>query len=233
MFTKQQVDQVVEKLSKSSYCYVSEAHLQVQFAIEAYRLFGDNFEIYPEYPLTTNYPTGPRRSEFDLLIFDKSTREKTLIEFKYKTRNGTYSGKRYDFPVAFGQTKKLANDGAHNPNRYACWKDIYRIESPVKNKQVDNGFFVFVTNDWLYVGTDGSDYICSQKGVKMFSIANGEHQHMIREIDPSIPTSSIGEFPKKNPLDIQNDYYFEYKDFQNFTDIPDWGKFWSLVVEIK
>lgn len=235
MLTKKQVDDIIEALKRSRFCYVSEAHIQLQFAIIGAQMFGDQFDFIPEFPGHTAYSeNAEQKTEFDLLAFDKKTGEKTLIEFKYKTKNIADKDKREKFPVVFGNWLKLANDGAHNPNRYDCWRDIYRIEQNVKHKEVNNGFFIFVTNDKAYIDKDGSNSVFCKRDD--FSLMQGEHKHQTKKVDPNVKDSSAGAFRKSNPIIIENDYYFEYKDFQDFKTYnvnEPYNKFWYLLVEIE
>lgn len=233
MLTKDLVIQIIEELKKSEFCYVSEAHIQLQFAIIGAKLLRGKFNFIPEYPGYTMYGgTTSQKTEFDLLVNDTKTGENTLIEFKYKTKNDATIDKREWFPVAFGGKLPLANDGAHNPNRYDCWRDIYRIEQNVKNKKVKNGFFLFVTNDEAYINEDGSNSVFC-KGDD-FSLMKGEHKHQTKKVDPNVKDSSAGAFRKSNPIKIDNDYDFEYKDFQDFTNVKKpYNKFQYLLVEIK
>lgn len=233
MLTKDEVEKIIYGLKKSPNCYVSEAHIQLQFAIIGARLLGNQFDFIPEFPGHTEYSTNAeQKTEFDLLVFDKKTGHKTLIEFKYKTKNNAEKTKREEFPVVFGKWLKLANDGAHNPNRYDCWRDIYRIEQNVKHKEVNNGFFIFVTNDKAYIDNAGSNSVFC-KGDD-FSLMPGRHIHQTKRVAQNVKASSAGAFRKSNPITIDNDYDFEYKDFQDFTNVKKpYNKFQYLLVEIK
>lgn len=233
MLTKKEVEQIIAVLKNSPNCYVSEAHIQLQFAIIGAKLFRNKFNFIPEYPGYTMYGgTTNQKTEFDLLVNDTQTGENTLIEFKYKTKNDAKINKREWFPVAFGGKLPLANDGAHNPNRYDCWRDIYRIEQNVKNKKVNNGFFIFVTNDKAYIYKNGSNSVFC-KGDD-FSLMPGVHIHQTKRVAQNVKASSAGAFRKSNPITIDNDYDFEYKDFQDFTNVKKpYNKFQYLLVEIK
>mgnify|MGYP000940223012 CR=1 FL=1 len=236
MLTRDEVEKIIVELKNSQSCYVSEAHIQLQFAIIGARLLGNQFDFIPEFPGHTAYSTNAeQKTEFDLLVFDKKTGHKTLIEFKYKTKNEVQKNKqRMQYPVVLGGTLQLANHGAQNLNRYDCWRDIYRIEQNVKHKDVNNGFFIFVTNDMAYIKKDGSNSVfCKEDD---FSLKPGKHNSQTKKVDPNVKDSSAGAFRKSNPIIIENDYYFEYKDFQDFkTDNVNepYNKFWYLLVEIE
>ncbi len=232
MLTNTQVVQIIDELKKSAFCYVSEAHIQLQFAIIGARLLGNQFDFIPEFPGHTAYSTNAeQKTEFDLLVFDKNTGDKTLIEFKYKTKNNAEKNKREEFPVVFGKWLKLAYDGAHNPNRYDCWRDIYRIEQNVKHKEVNNGFFIFVTNDPLYKNVDGTTSFCYQSTPGMFSLKNGSHNAQHKKVNPSVSVKSAGAFRLNNDIYIENNYTFQYQPFQNFN-VKKYNVFDYLLVEI-
>ncbi len=231
MFTVQNAKSIINVLKSKKYCYVSEAHLQLQFAIEGAKLFPDQFEFIPEYPGYTPYSyNNTQKTKFDLLVLDKKTNERTLIEFKYKTKNETKKGKAISFPGPLGTTLQLANDSAHNPNRYDCWKDIYRIERNVRNGFVKNGFFLFVTNEDVYINKDGSNSVFCKNND--FSMTPGKHLAQTKEVDKNAKESSAGAFRKNHPITIQKNYDFVYQDFQNFSSVSEYNKFWYLLVEI-
>lgn len=233
MLTKQQVDDIIEALKRSRFCYVSEAHIQLQFAIIGARLFGDQFDFIPEFPGHTAYSTNAeQKTEFDLLVFDKNEKQKTLIEFKYKTKNeGQKNKQRMQYPVVLGGALELANHGAQNLNRYDCWRDIYRIEQNVKHKAVNNGFFIFVTNDPLYKNNAGTTTFCYQSTPGMFSLTNGLHNAQYKKVNPSVSVKSAGAFRLNNDIDIQNAYTFKYQPFQRFN-VAKYNEFDYLLVEI-
>ncbi len=243
MLTKDQVIQIIDELKKSKFCYVSEAHIQLQFAIIGAHILGDQFDFIPEFPGHTTYHTNiEQKTEFDLLVLDKNTEEKTLIEFKYKTKNETQKNKqRMQYPIIFGGALALANHGAQNLNRYDCWRDIYRIEQNVieskkpnnKSKvQVSNGFFIFVTNDPLYENEDGTTSFCYQNTKGMFSLKKGSHDAQLKRVNPSLSVKTAGAFRLNNDIDIQNDYTFCYQPFQMFN-VSKYNEFRYLLVEIK
>lgn len=141
MFTKEDVVNVLDELKKSYPCFVSEAHFQMMFAIEAKNQKKDKFKFYPEYPIGKDH--------IDLMIVDCSNKEKTLIEFKYKTKNTT-SGEKLSFILPPGVEVIPSSMGARPIAKYDCWKDIERLERFVGEKECSNGFFIFLTNDSLY-----------------------------------------------------------------------------------
>lgn len=46
MLTNTQVVQIIDELKKSAFCYVSEAHIQLQFAIIGAHKFGNQFDFF-------------------------------------------------------------------------------------------------------------------------------------------------------------------------------------------
>lgn len=241
MLTKDEVERIITQLKNSQSCYVSEAHIQLQFAIIGAKLFEGKYEFVPEYPGYTMYgDEEAKKTEFDLLVHDLKKNQNTLIEFKYKTKNLATKQNRVKFPVYLGGELPLANDGAQNLNRYDCWRDIYRIEQNVKNSKnpassqqvkIENGFFIFITNDDLYKKDDGEPSFCDGNKVGMFSLKGEFHKCQLKTVNKSVSESSAGKFRKSHSIDIKNDYYFTYEEFQTFK-VEKYNKFWYLLVEI-
>lgn len=63
MFTIDDVNSVMSELQKKKLLFASEAHFQMSFIFEAFKLFKGQFEYIPEYPID--------EGEADLLIIDK------------------------------------------------------------------------------------------------------------------------------------------------------------------
>ena len=144
MIDEKFIYEIVRKIHNKGYeCFTSEAQIRDLFAIEI-GLMNPNYIVMPEY--TQDVPAGWRCSEklvhFDLLIDDKEAKEKTLIEFKYKTSKGEFDTKN-------GMHIKLNDNSDSTNGRYAIWRDIYRIEAFSNLKHIDKGFIVFVTNTVL------------------------------------------------------------------------------------
>ena len=81
------VQQVLNVLSTKDHFFISEAHLQSEFIIEAYKLFPE-FEYYPELvpsrvPKEYKEAFKDKGIHFDLVI--KNKEEKIIAEFKYLT----------------------------------------------------------------------------------------------------------------------------------------------------
>lgn len=86
MFDQNKVEKVMDALKANGYWFVSEAQFQMEFIFKAHELFKNDFCFIPEYPITKS---GKAHDEIDLLIIDEKTKEKTMIEFKHKLKNGS------------------------------------------------------------------------------------------------------------------------------------------------
>lgn len=73
MTNKDKVNKILKNLSEREICFVSEKHLQVEFAIEAKKVFGE-CDIYPEYVFPDD-----RSKHIDLIIKQKD--KKIAFEF--------------------------------------------------------------------------------------------------------------------------------------------------------
>lgn len=217
MFTLEDVEKVIQKLSNDKRIFVSEADLQVSFIIEASKTIEKEFYYYPEFsPSSDEVPKEYKdnfggKVNFDLLIIDKETNDKTIIEFKYKTKElSNYQTNRDGMPVYIN---KGGND-APDLGRYDCWKDIYRIEQFVKSKYCKKGFFIFITDVEAYLTNPEDKYY------KDFDMSKGQHspnQNGKYWKQRNNHISSIGK-ERDHPLKINNLYEFEYKTFlEEFT----------------
>ena len=163
------------------------------------------------------------RDEFDLLIRDKDDQSETLIEFKYKTKNTKTNQQEWELKSKVKVA--LANHAAQNNGCYDCWSDIERIEKNVKDGVVQNGFFVFITNDSLY--WNGSK---RNNNYTELSMEEGNHKAKMRGF--TVPGGKSGK--RTVPLVIQNDYFFKYEDYYTTPGVDyNLGVFKFLIVEIK
>ncbi len=215
MFTKNDVDSIVASLKRESCVFVSEAHLQLAFAL---KINHGKYDVYPEYPATVN----GKQSEFDLLVSDKTTGERTLVEFKYKTTNNTNNPD--SFPISSGVTVILKDQSAIDNGWYDSWKDISRIEQSVLNNSCSKGFFILITNDKGYWQMNASN---SKNAVSGLYMNDGHHAAGVKKF------SNVKEYrgSRNSPITTLNDYDFSYQPFLDFPG-KKYGEFKILVVEI-
>ena len=219
MFTREMVQKVLDNLAVKDHFFVSEAHLQTEFIIEAARLY-PNYRYYPELvpsivPSKYKEMYHDKGIHFDLII--KGENEKILIEFKYLTN--TYS------EVVDNMLVSVKSHMAVDIRRYDCWKDIERIEAFVKSNESDvtGGYFILVSNVpafWNQPRSKSLDY--------EFHIYEGLHKKETKNWQLGASEGTVKG--RSKPISIFNDYYFEYKSFYN-SDKRN-GEFKSLVVEI-
>ena len=219
-FTKEMVQQILNVLSVKNHFFVSEAHLQTEFIIEAAKLF-PNYQYYPELvpsvvPSEYIKQFKDKGIHFDLVIRNK--KEKTLIEFKYLTAKYHESVDDFDLEVKSHMAMDI--------RRYDCWKDISRIECFVKSNDSDikHGYFILITNVPGFWKKSNRTTLADD-----FLIFEGRHKRSLKQW-----SSNASEGTKKgrfNPLDITMDYLFEYRNFYNSHKKN--GQFKSLIVEVK
>lgn len=205
MFTIKQTRAVIDSLNQ---IFVSEAHLQLAFAMQAESLYHDKFDYFPEFPVYGRVNVK-ERDEFDLLIRDKDDQSETLIEFKYKTKNSKSNPQKWELKSKVEVA--LANHAAQNNGCYDCWSDIGRIEKYVKSGRVKNGFFIFITNDSLYWkgGNNDSNY-------RSLNMKQDEQKKGLRGFAPEIKdederTRKFGN--RSGVIKIENDYSFHYSEY--------------------
>lgn len=214
-FSLEMVYGVLDSLKKKDKFFVSEAHFQTEFIIEAARMFPNN-KYYPELvpvdlPKEYEETFGNQAIFFDLII--KCQNDTVLIEFKYLT-------KAYQEDVD-GFVLKVKNQSANDVRRYDCWRDISRIETCVKDNKtkIDYGYFILITNDHLYWDVPRK----ADTNDKEFRIHNGVHKAATKKWKEGTSEGTKGG--RNNNIIIANNYFFNFKDF--------YKDFKSLVVEIE
>lgn len=149
-------------------------------------------------------------------------REKTFIEFKYKTRKGC----TYTLPP--GLEVIPSNMGARSIAKYDCWKDIQRLEKYVAKGEASNAFFIFLTNDPLYWKERNASEVYGDD----FSLEDGNHSSKTKRWkDVDKVEKTIGE-KRKDPI-IAKDYNFEYFPYSKTVVNKKVDEFQFLVVDIK
>lgn len=237
MFTKDKVEKVITTLQSTVKYFVSEAHLQMSFTLEAYKQFGEFFDFYPEFPIIgTN-----KRDEIDLVIFDKSSEEKTFIEFKHKTKNISKQAKKIKplkVTTINGIEFEPSNMCAQDLGRFDCWSDIERLERHKKSGDATNAFFIFITNEDLYWKKDGT----SGYGTN-FSMMPGEHNitnkvweswdDEAQSVSDKIKKGIKAERNRKiSTQAYSGNNVFVYNPFQNKIKDKKYSEYKCLIVDI-
>ena len=202
-FSTDMVQNVLNQLAKKDHFFVSEAHLQTEFIIEAAKMYPD-MRYYPElapnvFPKDYEKDFGGKSIFFDLLI--KCKTETVLVEFKYLTRE--YEEEVNGFRI------QVKNHSAQDIRRYDCWKDIARIETcAIDDKtDIDYGYFILITNDSAYWKAPKS--ADTMDGA--FRMQIGIHRAKNKKWREGASEGTIGD--RNREINIRHDYYFEYKDF--------------------
>ena len=172
-----------------------------------------NCVVIPEY--TKQKPTGWKCSEdlihFDLLIRDHENDEQILIEFKYKTKSGSFN-------IGNGTYVELREQSDSTNGRYAIWRDIYRIETFANLNDIDKGFIVFITNNKTYYAIPGKGTLAEQ-----FSISHGLHTAGDKYWNTNdVKNCQSIHFEYRSdvqPLQIENDYFFGYEEYSEAVDL--------------
>ena len=222
MLTRKNVDNTISRLHQQ--IFVSEAHLQLAFALS---IDQNQFDVFPEFPAIVDGV----QSEFDLLIKDRNTGSYSLVEFKYKTANHTK--KPEYFELLSGQSIPLKNHSAIDLGWYDSWKDISRIEKCILGRSyiagkkgvinISNGFFIMITNDKGYWEKSPEN---SQQAVEGLYMNAGKHEAGIRKFREKKDYRGS----RNDEITIENDYDFDY---QSYRMLPGkYGDFRILIVEI-
>ena len=231
MFDNKCVNDVIVEMEKSFGLFASEAQLQLSFALAAYKLYGNRFSYIPEYPDSLS---GFKRDEVDLLIIDNLTKEKTMIEFKFKTTN--YSNHSLEIDLLGGVKIKPTIMNSGNLGRYDCWSDIERLENYKSCGKAKACFFVFVTNDDNFLNKPKSECDFSVEN----SVSNGKKKMMwddSKQTNGVLPTGhpkikSIGT-TRNRPLVIKGEYTFIYEPYCKSYGKRRADQYYIATVEIK
>ena len=121
--------------------FLNETHFQLMFCIYLKGLKKVK-EVIVEYPIEYNDSSNinmlKKNKYLDILIITESN-EKIGIELKYKTKKKEI--KIYDKLIC------LKNQGAYNETRAGFLLDIMRLENFIKNKEIDKGYFIALSNN--------------------------------------------------------------------------------------
>ena len=193
-------------------CFVSESQFRDLFALMIAKNHKD-FDIFPEFsPQKTSYPrtayfSSKRSLRFDLLVVDKSTNDKYLFEFKYKT-------KALENVNVTNQTFDLKNQKDFTNGRYDVWEDIYRIEQFVglrnNSLNIKCGYVIFLTNYRSYLIKPNHN--CKSYS---FSLSEGYHKKGIKHW----PKDRKGiQENNQEELNITNNYFFKHAFYSTVND---------------
>lgn len=216
------IKKVLGVLSTKDKFFVSEAHLQTEFIIEAAKLF-PNYKFFPELvpgevPDEYKEKYKDKGTHFDLLI--KTGKENVLIEFKYLT--DSFTG------YIDGMEQSVKSHMAVDIRRHDCWADIERIELFAKSSKsiVNYGYFILVTNAPAYWN---NNHIKADSCDSAFRIHEGFHSKEVKSWREG--TGKGTNHGRTTPIVIQNDYHFKYETFSELSGKK--GLFKSLVIEIE
>ena len=208
---KETIKAIMKKIDlKGFHCFTSESQFRDLFALTIAQN-NSNFDIFPEFsPPKSAYPGTPyfnnkKSLHFDLLVTDKSTNDKFLFEFKYKT-------KALENVKVMDQCFDLKNQNDFTNGRYDVWEDVYRIErfSASNNGgfRITCGYVIFLTNYKGYLIEPSPD--CKSR---FFSLNEGDHEkgekNWIR-LDADYKGIHDSNHEK---LDILNAYTFEHEKY--------------------
>lgn len=256
MFNLEDIKDVLNKLKDDKYfAFCNEAHFQMSFINACYlKEFNKSYEFIPEYPIEIKrqwYKTDKNGENIikyyketeeqndpgsvDLLIVDKATQERTVIEFKYltinrgklKDSNNTIFENAFPFVKSYEPSNMLAND----QRRFDCWSDIERIERLVKDSKINdkysNGYLILITNDEKYWNSNGTH---KHLTLKEGSYDSGDKEWTCEEDELLGKSNSFGT-TRMRKIVIRNKYVVHYDSYHTF-DEKKFGEFKYLVLEI-
>ena len=114
------INSVINNLKKRQPCFVSERHLQVEFALETAKMW-KTIKCFPEYTFK-KYPN----EHLDLLIKDNKTN--IGVEFKY------VQAETNKLVEINNMAYLLKDHSAVDQRRYDCLDDLSRLEKQKKRR---------------------------------------------------------------------------------------------------
>ena len=136
------IENILDELSRERPVFHSEADFEYALAWKIHEKYPD-LKIRPEKRIDLKgSKTCPYFISPDFIIHKDNDTEIVAIETKYKT-------KKINIKV-FGEEFDLKEHSTPNDNRYYFVKDIWRIESFLKEHPKGYGFAIFLTNDASY-----------------------------------------------------------------------------------
>lgn len=176
------------------------------------------------------------RAPIDVIIIDKINNILYPIELKYKTKKfqAIYEKENY----------KLTEHGATDIGRFSFRKDIFRIEQLISKENINQGFFIVITNESKYLQNISNkntldrnfsfhNNMILQKIDNSWNyekqINNGyllNENNTLSKNDRLHWTSKGDEFYK---LDLKNEYQIEWKEYSKIEN----EIFYFSLIEVK
>lgn len=131
-------------LSETNEGFCSEAHFQHELALQlAQAKESQRIVVERSYPCRNT-----ERKDIYLDLWIKTKRGSRVgIELKYKTAKTSF--------LLDGEEVVLQNHLATDLGRYGFWKDVARIESLIRDGELDYGYVIFLTNAPSYWEFEG------------------------------------------------------------------------------
>jgi len=149
-FNEKEIKELMEKLSKKRPVFDSEDDFKFSLAWEIKEKYRDHVEIRLEKKMNNNKNASSLEEEdqnnknerIDIFIIVKNENymEKIGIELKYFTAKLVWPYEKNDEKII------LKNQAAENLRRYDAWHDVERLENFIRNRNINKGFAIWLTN---------------------------------------------------------------------------------------
>ncbi|MFZ4740344.1 MAG: hypothetical protein ACOYLE_04190 [Bacteroidales bacterium] len=199
METEEEIMDVLKQLSKKRSIFHSEADFQHELAIILR-------EIYSPKYLRLEKPMSIDEKDKHLDIYIETIDNKRIaIELKYRTK--------FFHEVIYNEVYSLKNHSATGSARYSFIKDISRIEKMRKDRLIDFGYAIILTNDTAIYKTEKNP---SERQKRLYLM---EGKELEGEIGFDIPDDKTKEQIKKQygekqfPINLSGTYKIKWLDF--------------------
>jgi hypothetical protein len=134
------IHQALIELSKERQIFHSEADFQHAFAMYLSKVFQNQYDVRLERCIKTNNDNF----YVDIFLIARVEEQPNIaIELKYKTNEVT-------FEDVHGEVFSLKGHSANDLGRYHFREDLFWLEQLKKDKKIELGFAIFLTNDDRY-----------------------------------------------------------------------------------
>jgi len=199
---------ILKVLSKERPFFYSEADFKFALACKIKE------EISPE-KIIIEYPEIICDKRIYIDIYFKKDNKEYYLELKYKTKEFIFNNEEMKY--------NLKDQKACDFGRYDFIKDIERLEKIKCGTQDKLGYVIFLSNDENYLqGTKKTNQDYSFNIENNTTITRGEKSWSKKSI-----LKNLGS--RKNSLNINNDYFVQWRDYSNFKN----SEFNYLAIKIK
>jgi hypothetical protein len=224
-FKEDKIRNVMRKLSEDRPIFHSEDDFKFSLAWKIKNEYKENLEIRLEKNMDNvnrylkdkkeecnvskqNNKQNNKNEKIDIFIIANGINglEKIGIELKYITKKLEVEN------IKNNEKFILKTQGAENNRSYDSWKDVERLENFILNREIDRGFTLWLTNDYLLYADCKKD-MNKEYQFDNFRICNGRelNEHCLKWIN----TRGQERKDRSDPIYILENYKITWENYSN------------------